>query len=159
MLGCVRRGPEPTLAPLASAVSKPPVQRKKDLERQLLQNPKDVESIADLAGYFLKNGEPNKALLMAGRGREVEERDPRFANLTGMAHLYLGDAQAAYFALQEAVEAKHPYAAANLAALLVDFEALKKAAAIAEEVEADDLPSDAPDLHPNARAALSRLGG
>ncbi len=157
VLGCVNRGPEPTLDPVRSAAPSPAPQQKDELQTKLTQNPKDLDAIASLTDYFLAADQPAKAKLMAARGLEIDERDPRFYNAIGMADLLMGEAQDAYFGFERATDLGHPYAGANLVAVLADFGDDKGAKRVLKRVDIDDPPPGAPDLHPGAISALERL--
>jgi tetratricopeptide (TPR) repeat protein len=153
-LGCVQRGPEARIAGV-SGRGGTAAQTKDELQNRLTKNPKDAEAVADLADYFLAAGEAAKAKLMAGRGLELDDRNARFYNQLGMADLQLGQPQDAYFGFQKAADLGHAYASANLVALMVEFGDYDGAAKVARNV--DDLPSEAPDLHPSAPTALAQV--
>lgn len=157
VLGCVNRGEEPQVPQVSSPASAPPKQKQEELKDALTKNPKDLDAIAQLADYFLAAGQPAKAKLMASRGLEIDERDARFYNKIGMAELLLGHPQEAYFSFQRAADLKHPYAPANLIALMVAFKDMKGAKKVAQDVNLDDLPVGAPDLHPDAPSAYAQV--
>ncbi len=154
VLGCVNRGPEEDLSPVRATSAATSKQRRAELKQALTLNPKNLEAIADLADYFLSAGQPAKAKLMAARGLEIDDRDPRFYNKIGMADLLLGDPQGAYFGFKKASDIGHPYAAANEIAVRMAFGDLQGSQAIVDRVDVDDLPAGAADLHPNAVPAV-----
>lgn len=155
VLGCVARGAEQPLPALEVAVRAAPDARREELKRALTKNPKDLEALAELADWFLAAGRPAMAKLVASRGLELDERDGRFHNKMGMADLLLGKAQDAYQSFRRASDAKHPYARANIVALMVAFKDLDGARAAAEGADLDELPAAVADLHPGARAAVA----
>lgn len=156
-LGCVDKGPEENVAQVSASGAAPPQQRKDTLKVALTKNPKDLEAIADLTDYFLLNREPAKAKLMASKGLEIEERDGRFHNKLGMADLLLGKPEVAFASFQRAADLKHPYAAANAAAIMIAFKDLEGAKKIAQNVDAADIPAGAADVHPGAASALGAI--
>lgn len=157
VLGCVNRGPEEDVPPVRLRIAAPSQQRREELKEALTQNPKNLEAIADLADYFLAAGKPAEAKLMAARGLDIEERDARFFNKIGMAELLLGNPQDAFYGFKRASDLGHPYAAANEIAMRVAFGDVEGAAAVADRVDADELPTGAPDLHPDAVDAVRRV--
>jgi tetratricopeptide (TPR) repeat protein len=156
-LGCVDRSDERPVPQVDKTGATPPSQRKDELKVALTKNPKDLEAIAELSDFFLLSGQPAKAKLVASRGLEIDERDGRFLNKIGMADLLLGHPQDAYFNFQRAADMKHPYAGANLIALMVSFKDLDGAKKVAEGVELDDIPGGAADLHPSASSAYAQV--
>lgn len=156
VLGCVQRGPEPRLDLVSSVGGSPALQVKDELQAKLTTDPKDLKAIGDLADFFLAADQPAKAKLMASRGLDIDEREARFHNQIGMAELLLGQPQDAYFGFERAVELGHPYAAANLVALMVEFGDRKAAKRAADDIDSDDLPVGAPDLHPQAPSAVAQ---
>ncbi len=154
VLGCVNKGAEQSPPEIQARVSAPPEQRRTELKLQLTKNPKDLDALANLADWFLASNQPAMAKLVASRGLELEERDARFHNKMGMADLLLGHPQHAYQSFQRAVDMKHPYARANVIALMVSFKDLLGAKKLAQRGELEDLPANAPDLHPDAGAAV-----
>ena len=157
VLGCVERSEEQPLPQIGTAGPTPPSQRKDELKQALTKNPKDLDAIADLSDFFLSSGAPAKAKLMASRGLEIDDRDPRFHNKVGMADLLLGRPQDAYFGFQKAVDLQHPYATANLVALMVAFKDVNGAKKAATRVELAELPGGLADLHPDASSALASV--
>ncbi|HJL39975.1 MAG TPA: tetratricopeptide repeat protein [Myxococcales bacterium LLY-WYZ-16_1] len=157
VLGCLARSEEPRLPPVQTAAAAPSPQEKDELQKQLTENPKDVNAIAKLADFFLSSNQPAKAKLMASRGIEIDDREPRFHNQMGMADLLLGKPQEAYYGFRRAADLAHPYAAANLAALMAEFGDYDAAAAVVDQADLDDLPPAAPDLHPEAIATLEQV--
>jgi tetratricopeptide (TPR) repeat protein len=157
VLGCVQRGPEPRLDLVGSVGGSPALQVKDELQTQLTQDPKDVQAIADLADFFLAADQPAKAKLMASRGLDIDDREARFHNQIGMAELLMGHPQDAYFGFERAAELGHPYAAANLVALMVEFGDRDGAQRAADDIDDDDLPVGAPDLHPDAPSAVAQV--
>jgi len=157
VLGCIERGPEPRLDLVGSVGGSPALQQKDELQTKLTQDPKDVDAIGDLADYFLAADQPAKAKLMASRGLDIDERESRFHNQIGMADLLMGKPQDAYFGFERATELGHPYSAANLVALMVQFGDRRGADRAADEVDSDDLPVGAPDLHPKAPSSVAQL--
>lgn len=155
VLGCVNRGPEeepPTVRVSGAGAS---AQRRTELKDALTQNPKNLEAIADMADFFLSAGQPAQAKLMASRGLEIDDRDARFYNKIGMAELLLGNPQKAFFGFKRASDIGHPYAAANEIAVRQAFGDAAGAKAVAGRADVSDMPTSAPDLHPNAASALS----
>ncbi|MEM1025873.1 MAG: tetratricopeptide repeat protein [Myxococcota bacterium] len=157
VLGCVQRGPESRVAGVSPGGGAPASQQKDELQTSLTKNPKNVEAIAQLADYFLAANEPAKAKLMASRGLELDDRNAKFHNQLGMADLLMGKPQEAYFGFQKAADLGHAYASANLVALMVDFGDYDTAAQLAERTDRGDVPSSAPDLHPEAPQALTQV--
>ncbi len=157
VLGCVDKTDEKAIPQTTPNGSAPPKQKQEELKQALTKNPKDLDAIAELADYFLLSGQPAKAKLMAARGLEIDERDARFHNKIGMADLLLGHPQDAYFGFQRAADLKHPYAEANLIALMVEFKDFAGAKKLAKDVEADDLPQGAADLVPGASSAYAQV--
>jgi cellulose synthase operon protein C len=155
VLGCVAKGPEQPLPAVQLRVAQPVEQRRTELKAALTKNPKDLDALAGLADWFLASNQPSMAKLVASRGLELDERDGRFHNKLGMAELMLGRPQDAYQSFQQAVDLKHPYARANVIALMVSFKDLLGAKKIAGKgLEAEELPPNAADLHPDAAAAV-----
>lgn len=158
VLGCASKGAEQTVPAVSrSNASAPPRQRYDELRAALTKNPSDLDAIAELSAYFLANGEPAKAKLTASRGAEIDERDGRFPNQMGMADLMLGDIQSAFLGFQRAVDLRHPYAAANAATLMVQFNNAAGAKSLVRDLDVSDIPTNAPDLHPEAIATVRRL--
>jgi tetratricopeptide (TPR) repeat protein len=157
VLGCVTKGPEQSVPAVDVGVRAPPEQRRNELKAALTKNPKDMEAISELADWFLANKRPAMAKLVASRGLELDERDGRFHNKMGMADLMLAKPQEAYLDFQRAADLKHPYARANIIALMVSFKDLEGAKAVAEKGELEELPANAADLHPDARAAVAAV--
>lgn len=157
VLGCVERGAEPRVPTVASNGSAPAPQEKDELQAKLTQDPKDLDAIAKLADYFLAANEPAKARLMAARGLEIDDRDARFYNKMGMADLLMGKPQDAYFGFRRASDLSHPYAPANLAALMVSFGDYDSATSVVEQADLRGVPTGAPDLHPSAPAELQKV--
>lgn len=159
VLGCVARGPEKNVPSVRLAVASPGKERRDSLKQQLTNKPKDLKTIGEMVNYFLQSGEPAKAKLMAERGLEIDDRDASLWNKLGMAELLLSKPQAAFFDFKRARENGHPYAAANELALRMSFGDTRGARRLLKNVDADDLPSGAPDLHPDAAKAINRLEG
>ncbi len=157
VLGCIAKSDEQRVKTPRLQRASSSKQKKASLRQALAQNPKDLNSLADLADYFLRAGKPAKAKLTASRGLEVDDRDGRFYNKIGMAELLLGNIQAAYFGFQRAADLRHPYANANVVALLLDFKDTKAAKRLAKRVDREDLPKNVPDLHPDASQVLTQL--
>ncbi len=157
VLGCHERGPEATLG-VVSINPQNPRTTQAALEQALAKNPKDLDVLDQLAELHLLRGEAARAKLVAGRGSELDERDGRFFNKLGMAELALGQPQEAYFAFKKAAELGHPYAAASLAALLLDFKDTSGAARAVESAKVE-IPPGAVDIHPRAAAALTQIEG
>jgi len=157
VLGCARRGPEPRLDLVSSVGGSPAPQTKDELQSKLTQDPKDLQTIGDLADYFLASDQPAKAKLMASRGLDLDEREARFHNQIGMAELLLGKPQDAYFGFERATELGHPYSGANLATLMLEFGDADGAQRAAGDVNGNDLPVGSPDLHPQAPTAVAQI--
>jgi cellulose synthase operon protein C len=157
VLGCVEKTDEKQIPALSTNGSAPPKQKQEELKAALLKNPKDLDAIAALADYFLQSKQPAKAKLMAARGLEIDERDARFHNKIGMAELLLGHAQDAFFGFQRAAELKHPYAQANMIALMVAFKDMAGAKKLAKSIDGEDIPNGAADLHPEAPSAYAQV--
>jgi tetratricopeptide (TPR) repeat protein len=158
VLGCLAKGPEQGVPAIEAGVRAPPEQRKTELKAVLTKNPKDLDALAELADWYLANKRPALAKLVASRGLELDERDARFHAKLGTAELFLGKPGNAYESYKRAVELKHPYAGANIVALLVAFKDSEGAKKAADGLDAADLPSTAADLHPGARTAVAAMG-
>jgi tetratricopeptide (TPR) repeat protein len=157
-LGCFAHTTEQPIPPIQLRVSAPPDAKRKELKTRLTKNAKDLDAIAELADFFLASNQPALAKLAASRGLELEERDPRFHNKMGMADLLLGHPQDAYSNFVRAMDLKHPYARANIIALMLMFKNNEGAAKLARKAEAEDIPASASDLIPGAQAAFASAG-
>jgi tetratricopeptide (TPR) repeat protein len=157
-LGCAARGAEQSAPSVTLKVAPPPDQTKVELKNKLTRNPKDLDAIAELTDYFLASNQPAMAKLVASRGLELDERDGRLHNKMGMADLLLNKPQDAYLNFQRAMDLKHPYARANIIALMVSFKNIDSAKKLAARGDFGELPTRAPDLHPDAASALAQVG-
>jgi cellulose synthase operon protein C len=154
-LGCVNKGPA-VAPPQVSAARGMPAGDRAAIKARLIKNPKDVQAIGSLADFFLVSGDPSRAKLAAARGLEVDERNANFHNKLGMADLLLNEPQDAYFEFERARDLNHPYAVANIVTLMVNFGNVKGAKRLVGSSELSDVPQSAPDLHPEAQAAIRK---
>lgn len=156
--GCLARGPSEPVAgvrPMTAGIPTGAAERDQ-LRAQLAQNPEDIPTILRMVELLLASGAYQETKLMAGRGLEVDDRNPRLHALIGAAELALGNASEAGLAYRRATELGHPFAAANLAALLASFGAEAAAASVLEGSSVE-VPGSAPELHPDAMATVARL--
>jgi tetratricopeptide (TPR) repeat protein len=155
VLGCIAHGSEQPVPAIQIRAAQPTEAKRKELKQRLTKNPKDLDAIAELADFFLASNQPALAKLAASRGLELEEHDARFHNKMGMADLLLSRPQEAYQSFLRAMEMKHPYARANIIALMVSFRNLDGAKKLASKADAEEVPASAPDLHPDASRAIA----
>jgi Flp pilus assembly protein TadD len=135
------------------------LEKQRVLVGRLMNNPRDIDALNDLARLFLEMDSVPQALLVLARASEVDSTKAPTKNLMGVAFEKLGKSQDAYLSYSFALERdpKLSSARANLAAFCLKHRDQACARNAVSGLKRQDLGVvPLADLSPDARKSVAR---
>jgi Flp pilus assembly protein TadD len=161
-MACLKNEPATEMVARSRTEARAEGEEVEGLKARLLDNPKDIEAMNELARLSIAARDFYMARLILSRALEADEAHAPSNNLLGVVSFHLGEDQAAYdsFTRSLKLDSGHLPARLNLATLFARYDDEKAARAALNDVLAEARSSDlsVSDYHPFVRETLQALG-